>query len=68
MSVWIEILLDKFAGHRPTERLLAHWHGLDLDVAAGTVAELSAATGQTDFEETFVKLAFSPLEVARGAA
>ena len=29
-------------------------------VAAGTVAELSAATQQTDFEETFVKLAFSP--------
>jgi len=27
-------------------------------VAAGTVAELSAATQQTDFEETFVKLAF----------
>jgi sodium transport system ATP-binding protein len=27
-------------------------------VAAGTVAELSAATGDTDFEETFVKLAF----------
>ena len=37
-------------------------------VAAGTVAELSAATGQTDFEETFVKLAFSPLEVSMGAA
>ena len=29
-------------------------------VAAGTVAELSAATGDTDFEETFVKLAFAP--------
>ncbi len=27
-------------------------------VATGTVAELSAATGDTDFEETFVKLAF----------
>jgi sodium transport system ATP-binding protein len=37
-------------------------------VATGTVAELSAATGQTDFEETFVKLAFSPLEVGGGAA
>ncbi|KPF41637.1 ABC transporter ATP-binding protein [beta proteobacterium AAP51] len=33
-------------------------------VAAGTVAELSAAAGQTDFEETFVKLAFG----AEGAA
>ncbi len=28
-------------------------------VAAGSVAELSAATGQTDFEETFVQLAFT---------
>ena len=27
-------------------------------VAAGTVAQLSAASGETDFEETFVKLAF----------
>ncbi len=31
-------------------------------VAMGTVAELSAASGETDFEETFVKLAFSPDE------
>jgi sodium transport system ATP-binding protein len=28
-------------------------------VAAGSVAELSAATGQADFEDTFVQLAFS---------
>jgi transposase len=38
VSVWVEILLDKFASHRPTERLLAHWRWLGLDVAAGTVA------------------------------
>jgi transposase len=38
ISVWAEILLDKYAGHRPTERLLAHWRWLDLDVAGGTVA------------------------------
>ena len=31
-------------------------------VAMGTVTELSAASGETDFEETFVKLAFSPDE------
>src|SRR3954447_4881531 len=37
-SVWVEILLDKFASHRPTERLLARWRSLGLDVAAGTVA------------------------------
>lgn len=29
-------------------------------VAAGTVAALNAAAGETDFEETFVKLAFGP--------
>ena len=38
MSVWVEILLDKFASYRPTERLLAQWRLLGLDVAAGTVA------------------------------
>jgi transposase len=38
VSVWVEILLDKFAGHRPTERLLGQWQLLGLDVAAGTVA------------------------------
>lgn len=38
VSVWVEILLDKFFSHRPTERLLAQWQLLGLDVAAGTVA------------------------------
>jgi len=38
VSVWVEILLDKFASSRPTERLLAQWRWLGLDVAAGTVA------------------------------
>lgn len=38
VSIWVEILLDKFVGHRPTERLLAHWRLLGLDVAAGTAA------------------------------
>ena len=38
ISVWVEILLDKFASDRPTERLLAPWRRLGLDVAAGTVA------------------------------
>jgi transposase len=37
VSVWVEILLDKFASHRPTERLLGQWQLLGLDVAAGTV-------------------------------
>jgi transposase len=38
VSVWVEVLLDKFASYRPTERLLAQWRLLGLDVAAGTVA------------------------------
>src|SRR3954453_11715063 len=37
VSIWVEILLDKFAGHRPTERLLSQWRLLGLDVSAGTV-------------------------------
>lgn len=36
-SVWVEILLDKYASYRPTERLLGAWRLLDLDVAPGTV-------------------------------
>jgi len=36
-------------------------------VATGTVAELSARTGEADFEETFVKLAFSADERAHGS-
>jgi transposase len=36
-SVWVEILIDKFYSHRPTERLLDHWRLLGLDLAAGSV-------------------------------
>jgi transposase len=38
VSVWVEILIDKFSSYRPTERLLNQWRLLDLDLAAGTVA------------------------------
>jgi transposase len=38
VSVWVEILLDKYASYRPTERLLGQWRLVGLDVAAGTVA------------------------------
>jgi transposase len=38
VSIWVEILLDKFAGHRPPQRLLSQGRLLGLDVAAGTVA------------------------------
>lgn len=39
VSVWVEILLGKFFSHRPTERLLAHWRWLGLDLAPGTVTD-----------------------------
>jgi transposase len=38
-SVWVEVLLDKYATHRPTQRLLKAWELLDFDVAAGTITE-----------------------------
>jgi transposase len=38
VSIWVEILLDKFSSYRPTERLLSQWRLLGLDLAAGTVA------------------------------
>ena len=38
-SVWVEILLDKYFSYRPTERLLASWRLLDLDLAPGTVTD-----------------------------
>lgn len=38
VSVWVEILLDKFVSQRPTERLLRQWQLLGLDLAAATVA------------------------------
>jgi transposase len=36
-SVWVEILLAKYFNHQPTERLLASWRLLDLDLADSTV-------------------------------
>jgi transposase len=39
VSVWVEILLDKFASQRPTERLLQQWQLLGLDLAPGTVTD-----------------------------
>jgi transposase len=38
-SLWVEILLDKFASQRPTERLLQQWQHLGLDLAPGTVTD-----------------------------
>jgi transposase len=39
ISVWVEILLDKYFSYRPTERLLASWRLLSLDLAPGTVTD-----------------------------
>jgi transposase len=39
VSVWVEILLDKYFSYRPTERLLASWRLLGLNLAPGTVTE-----------------------------
>jgi transposase len=39
VSVWAEIVLDKFASHRPTERLLEQGRLLGFDLSAGTVAD-----------------------------
>jgi transposase len=39
VSLWVEILLDKFASYRPTGRLLEQWRLLGLDLAAGTVTD-----------------------------
>ena len=39
ISVWVEILLDKYLSYRPTERWLAAWRLLGLDLAPGTVTD-----------------------------
>jgi transposase len=39
ISVWVEVLLDKYFGYRPTERLLGSWRLWDLDLAPGTVTD-----------------------------
>ena len=39
ISIWVEVLLDKYLGYRPTGRLLTSWRLLGLDLAAGTVTD-----------------------------
>ena len=39
ISVWVEILLDKYFSYRPTERLLGSWGLMGLDLAPGTVTD-----------------------------
>ena len=38
VSIWTELIVDKFLYGRPTHRLLQSWKALGLEVAAGTVA------------------------------
>jgi len=37
ISIWVHVLLDKYASYRPTERLLGQLEEYDLDLPAGTV-------------------------------
>ena len=37
LSIWVHVLLDKYASYRPTERLLGQLKQYDLDLPAGTV-------------------------------
>jgi transposase len=37
VSIWVELLLDKFRSYNPTHRLLADWHSLGLGLPAGTL-------------------------------
>jgi transposase len=39
VSLWVEILLDKFASYRPTQRLLEYWGLLGMDLSASTVTD-----------------------------
>jgi transposase len=39
VSVWVEVLLDKFLGYRPTHRLLAEWQTRGLDLSLGTLTD-----------------------------
>jgi transposase len=39
ISIWVEVLLDKYLFYRPTYRLLADWQTLALDLSLGTVTE-----------------------------
>jgi len=39
VSVWVEVLLDKFLFYRPSYRLLAGWQTLGLDLSLGSVTD-----------------------------
>lgn len=37
LTIWVHVLLDKYASYRPTERLLGQLQQYDLDLPAGTI-------------------------------
>jgi transposase len=39
VSIWVLVLLDKYASYRPTERLLGQLEHFDLDLPGGTINE-----------------------------
>jgi transposase len=39
ISVWVQVLLDKYASYRPTGRLLAQWRVCGLALAPGTITD-----------------------------
>jgi transposase len=39
VSIWVEVLLDKFLFYRPTYRLLLDWQTHDLDLSLGTLTD-----------------------------
>jgi transposase len=39
ISIWVQVLLDKYASHRPTYRLLQQWRHSGLDLAQGTITD-----------------------------
>jgi transposase len=39
VSIWVEVLLDKYLFYRPTYRLLAQWQTLGLDLSLGTLTD-----------------------------
>jgi transposase len=39
VSIWVEVLLDKFLFYRPTQRLLTEWQTRGLDLSLGTLTD-----------------------------
>lgn len=39
VSIWVEVLLDKYLFYRPSYRLLADWETLGLDLSLGTLTD-----------------------------